>query len=282
MSIVYLNGEYMPLDQATVPVEERGFLFGDGIYEVVRLYQGRPFHLAQHLERWAHSAEGARLPLLNTCTELPRIIARLTTENHLQDAEVYVQYTRGSAHPRSHAFPAQMHPTLLVMPMDMHPPTPQVRAAGVSAISVPDLRWQRCDIKSVMLLPTVMAKQQAHEQGAFEAIQVRDGYVTEGASTNIGAVIDGSFVTHPLNHHILSGITLLATLTLADKLGIPVRREAFSVEQMYAAQELMLMSTTSEVLPITQVDGRLISTGRPGVVTQRLYDAFRRETAQGA
>lgn len=280
MSIVYLNGEYVPAEEATVSVEDRGFLFADGIYEVVRLYRGRVFELEAHLQRWARSVEGARLPLRNTLTELPAILQRLTQENDLQDTEIYVQYTRGTAHPRTHAFPAEAQPTLLAMPMALHLPSPEAYTQGMRTIALPDLRWLRCDIKSTMLLPNVMAKQQAHEQGAFEAILVREGVVKEGASTNILAVFDGQLATHPLDHSILGGITRQVVLRLAEGLGIPVREKPFTLEQVYGAQELFLSSTTSEVLPLTRIDGRPVGTGRPGPVTLRLYEAFQKLTAK--
>ena len=280
MSIVYLNGEYVPAEEATVSVEDRGFLFADGIYEVVRLYHGCVFELEAHLQRWARSAEGARLPLRNTLTELPTIFQRLVQENNLLDAEIYVQYTRGVAHPRTHAFPTEVHPTLLAMPVPLHLPPPEAYTQGLRTIALPDLRWQRCDIKSTMLLPNVMAKQQAREQGAFEAILVRDGVVKEGASTNILAVFEGQLATHPLDHSILGGITRQAVLGLAEELGIPVREKPFTLEQVYSAQELFLSSTTSEVLPLTRINGQPVGTGRPGPVTLRLYEAFQKLTAK--
>ena len=278
MTIIYLNGEYLPLEKATVSVEDRGFLFADGVYEVVRYYQGRPFQLEAHLQRLQRSAQGACLPLPKAVAELPAIIACLLAENNLQDTNIYIECTRGTAHPRTHAFPAEPHPTLLVMPQPIHSLPAEARTRGVSAITVPDLRWQRCDIKSIMLLPNVMAKTQARERGAFEAILVRDGIVTEGSSTNIFAVLDGVLATHPANHHILGGITRQIVLQLAAVLRIPVREEPFTVEQMYHAQEVFLTSTTSEVLPITQIDGRTIGNGQPGSVTTRLFQAFQRMT----
>jgi D-alanine transaminase len=274
MGIVYLNGEYLPLDQATVPVEDRGFLFGDGIYEVVRYYGGRPFHLDAHLKRLEHSAEGARLPLAPAAANLPAIIERLLAENNLQDTNFYVQCTRGAARPRAHAFPAQPQPLLLVMPQPHYALPPGARTQGVKTITVPDLRWGRCDIKSIMLLPNVMAKTQAREQGAFEAILVRDGIVTEGSSTNIFAVLDGALATHSSGTHILGGITRQLVLGLAADLKLEVRQSAFTVEEMYGAGEVFLTSTTSEVLPITQVDDRTIGNGKPGAATLRLHEEF--------
>ncbi len=276
MTTVYLNGEYLPLAEARVPVEDRGFLFADGIYEVVRLYGARPFRLEAHVKRFVHSADGLRLPLLRAAEALPGIIERLVVENDLHEGEVYVQYTRGHAHPRTHVFPPETRPTLLVMPLEMHLPPAAAYEQGMPAITLPDLRWQRCDIKSTMLAPNLLAKQQARERGAWEAILVRDGLVTEGSSTNIFAVIDGQIVTHPTGHNILGGISRDVVLGLATELGLTIREEAFTVKQMLDAQEVFLTSTTQEVLPLTQIDGRPIAEGRPGSVTRRLREAFRR------
>jgi D-alanine transaminase len=281
MATVYLNGEYLPLDQAKVSVEDRGFLFGDGIYEVVRYYGGRPFHLDAHLRRLQHSIEGAQLPPPPAVANLAEIIARLLVENNLQDTNAYVQCTRGTAHPRTHAFPAHPQPSLLVMALPLHALPADTRAHGVKAITVPDLRWGRCDIKSIMLLPNVMAKTQAHDAGAYEAILVRGRFVTEGSSTNIFALLDGSLTTHPPGPHILGGITREVVLALAADLGLQVRESPFTKEEMYAAQEVFLTSTTSEVLPITQIDGHRIADGEPGPMTRRLYEAFGQAVGRG-
>lgn len=276
MTIVYLNGEYLPLERATVSVEDRGFLFGDGIYEVVRAYGGRLFELDAHLRRLQRSAAGALLPLAPAVADLPRIMTRLLTENNVQDINLYIQCTRGATHPRAHAFPVQPQPLLLVMPQPLYVVPPEARTQGAEAITAPDLRWGRCDIKSIMLLPNVMAKTRAREQGAFEALLVRDGTVTEGSSSNVFAVFNGRLATHPANHNILGGITREVVLRLARDMRMEVCESAFTVEQMYAAQEVFLSTTTAEVLPITQVDDRTIGNGLPGPVTLRLYEAFRR------
>jgi len=278
MTTIYLNGKYLPLEQAKVSVEDRGFLFGDGIYEVVRLYGGHIFQMEAHLKRLHRSAEGTRMPLSAAVSDLPAIIERVKTENKLRDSEVYIECTRGPAHPRSHAFPAEAHPTLLVMPLVLHPLPEGALTQGVAAITVPDIRWHRCDIKTVMLLPNGMAKQQARESGAHEAIFVRDGIVTEGASTNIFAVIEGILRTHPSTDTILSGITRQVVLELAAEMGQETCEEAFTREQMYAADEVFLASTTNEVLPITRIDGHMIGEGRPGPVTMRLMEAFQKRT----
>lgn len=280
MAIVYWNRDYIPLEKATVSVEDRGFLLGDGIYEVVRVYGGRPFRLADHLQRLHQSAAAAQLPLPDNADDLPDIIQRLLEENNVFDSNVYIQCTRGYSHPRQHAFPAQVQPTMLVMLTPVIPLTPGAREQGVSAITVPDVRWRRCDIKTIMLLPNAMAKTQAHDAGAYEAILVRDGLVTEGSSANVMAVINGELRTHPEDTDILGGITRLVVLELASQLGIPLREEAFTVPEMYAAQEVLLCSSSPEILAITSIDGQTIGRGRPGPVTQRLYEAFCKLTAE--
>ena len=278
MSIIYLNGKYMPLEQATVSVEDRGFLFGDGIYEVIRFYAGRPFRLEAHLQRLHRSAKGTRMPLSPAVSDLPSIIERVRTENKLHNGEIYIECTRGPAHPRGHPFPVETNPTLLVMPVPLRPLPESTLTLGVATITVPDIRWHRCDIKSIMLLPSAMAKQQARENDAHEAIFIRNGVVTEGASTNIFSVIEGTLRTHPANEAILAGITRQVVLELAAELGQDVREEPFTKDQMYSADEVFLVSSTSEVLPITRIDGHMIGEGRPGPVSMRLRKAFQERT----
>ncbi len=279
MPIVYLNREYVPLEEAKVSVEDRGFLFSDGIYEVVRFYHGHPFHLEAHLKRLEHSAQGSRLALGSVGTDLPGIMDHLMSKNDLRDTNIYIQYTRGAAHPRSHPFPAAIEPTLFVMPVAIHALPGDALTNGVRAITLPDMRWRRCDIKSTMLLPNVIAKQQAREGGAYEAILVRDGIITEGSSTNIFAVINGVLTTHPANGGILGGITRQVVLALADQLRIDIQEQGFSPDQLYSAEEVFLCSTTSEIMPITHVDGRPIGDGHAGSVSLRLWEAFQKQVA---
>ncbi len=276
MPTVYLNGDYVPLKEAKVPVEDRGFLFSDGVYEVVRFYHGQPFQLEAHLKRLEHSAQGARLPLGSVVTDLPGIIDHLMRENDLSDTNIYIQYTRGVAHPRSHPFPLTTEPTLFVMPVAIHALPGDALTHGIKAVTMTDQRWRRCDIKSTMLLPNVIAKQKAREAGAYEAILVRDGIVTEGSSTNTFAVMDGVLTTHPADRDILGGITRQVALTLADELGMKTREEEISLDQLYSAEEVFLTSTTSEIMPITQVDGRVIGDGHPGSRTLCLLEAFQK------
>lgn len=279
MTVVYLSGEYLPLDRATISVEDRGFLFADGVYEVVRFYGGRPFELEAHLDRFEHSAKGAQLPLSSDALRLSGIINRLLEENSLQDTNFYVQYTRGAAHPRTHTFPEESRPTLLVMPVPIHSFQSEVYVRGVSALTMPDQRWRRCDIKSTMLLPNVIAKQHVRDLGAYEAILLRDGVVTEGTSTNIFAVLNDSLVTHRADQDILGGITRKVVLELAANLRLEIEERAFGVEELHGADEVFLTSTTSEVLPITRVDDREIGAGHPGPVALGLLDAYHRKAA---
>jgi len=279
MPIVYLNEEYLPLEEARVSVEDRGFLFADGIYEVVRFYGGRPFRLEAHLQRLQRSGRQALLPLHGGVSDLPRIIERVRSENDLQDAEIYIECTRGAAHPRGHPFPAQPAPTLLVMPVPIHALPSGALTRGLSAVTTPDIRWRHCDIKSIMLLPNVMAKQQARDRGAFEAIFVRDGVVTEGASSNVFAVINGVLRTHPADPDILAGISRQVVLELAAELGLETRENPFTLGELYSAEEAFLTSTTLEVLPISQVDHLPLGDDCPGPRTMRLWQAFQETTA---
>jgi D-alanine transaminase len=280
MAIAYLNGEYIDLSEAKVSVEDRGFLFADGIYEVVRYYHGHAFRLDEHLARLARSAAGARLSLPGAVRDLPTIVKQVMADNSPSgDGEVYIQCTRGVAHPRSHTFPTETQPTLLAMPVPIHALPEEALSQGLGVITAPDHRWRGCDIKSTMLLPNIMAKQHAREQGAFEAVFVRDGIVTEGASANVFAVVDGRLVTHPADSRILGGISRRVVLELASDLGVPHCEEAFTVEQLRGSEEVFLTSTTIEVLPITRVDGRAIGPGQPGPTTLRLFQAFQDLTA---
>jgi D-alanine transaminase len=280
MPIVYLNGEYVDLSAAKVSVEDRGFLFADGVYEVVRYYSGHAFCLKEHLSRLAYSAAGAYLSLPDAVRDLPHIMERVLSDSSpSENGEVYIQCTRGVAHPRGHPFPRKTEPTLLVMPIPLHAPPEKALSEGLSVITTPDLRWGRCDIKSTMLLPNVTAKQHAREQGAFEAIFVRDGIITEGASTNVFAVIDGCLTTHPADRAVLGGISRRVVLELARGLGLETCEAHFTVEQLRSSQEVLLSSTTIEVLPVTHTDGQPIGDGRPGAIAMRLYEAFQKLTA---
>jgi D-alanine transaminase len=278
---VYLNGSFVPYDQALVSVEDRGMLFADGVYEVIRAYGGHLFEPEAHLERLAASAAEVRLPL-PPLDDLRAAISGVMALSGLPDCSVYIQVTRGAAGPRAHALPAAVRPTVFVAARPVPRPDPTHVRDGAAAITVPDRRWHMCHVKSIGLLLNTLAKQAAVDAGAQEAIFVRDGVVTEGSATNCFAVFDGVVATHPEGPHILAGITRQVLLDICRSEGIPCREEPFLVSRLYGADEAFVTGTNSEVLPVTTLDGRPIGSGRPGPVTQRLQASFSRRTGSAA
>jgi D-alanine transaminase len=276
--IVYLNGSFLPKEQALVPVEDRGFIFGDGVYEVWRIVNGQLFEADRHLARLTRGLGDLRIapPAESESARIQEIADRLITENGLADGEgtLYLEITRGVA-PRAHHFPpAGTAPTVFAMARPFVPPE-ELRAKGVTTVTVPDIRWLRCDIKTIQLLPNVMAKQAASERGAFEAILVRDGVVTEGSHANVIGVIGGEIRTHPTNNLILPGITRAVVLELARSVGIPVREEPFLASEISRLDELFIAGTTADVMPIVRVDDQIIGGGVPGPIAQRLQRELR-------
>ena len=273
--LVYLNGEFVDHASARVSVDDRGFLFADGVYEVARVYDGRIFQLRPHMERMQHGLGELRIHA--QVDAIPDIAERLLDENELRqgDATVYVQVTRGAA-PRAHAFPPPETPAtvyVLAKPFRQHPAT--YFEDGVATITVPDTRWSRCDIKSIALLPNVLANQQAKDHGAFEALFVRDGALIEGSHSNLFGVLDGRLITYHLCGYILGGITRKLIMDRAPELGIRVAEEPVKLAELDRVEELFLSGTTTEVMPISKVDNKLIGDGKPGPVTRRLQEAFR-------
>jgi len=276
--LVYLNGNFVSDEAATISVLDRGFIFGDGVYEVWRVVRGRLFESERHLRRLQHGLGELRItqPEIADAKQLSRIAERLLSENGLQqgDATLYVEITRGTA-PRAHAFPpADTAPTVFAMAKSFTLPH-DVRAAGAQVITTPDVRWLRCDIKTVQLLPNVMAKQKAVEAGALEAVFIRDGIVTEGSHTNVFGVIDGEVRTHPQNQFVLPGVTRDVVLEVAAASGVRVREEAMRAADLERATELFLTGTTTDVMPIVRIDGRVVGSGTPGPIARRLYEGLR-------
>lgn len=271
--LVYLNGAYLPPEQAQVSAFDRGFVFADGVYEVIPAYGGRPFRLPQHLGRLDNSLAAIRLANPLSASEWQKIFARLVEANGGGDQSVYLQVTRGPA-PRDHAFPAKIQASVFAYAQAFKYPEPAQRAAGVAAITVPDIRWQRCDIKAIALLPNVLMRQQATEQGAAEAILIRDGFMTEGSASNIFVVIDGRLVTPPKGPFILPGVTRDLVLELARAYDIPCEERAVTETELRRASEIMLSSSIKELLSITRLDGKLVSTGKPGPMQARLYGLY--------
>jgi len=278
MSTVYLNGEFIPKDEAKISVDDRGFLFADGVYEVTPFYEGVPFYLDRHLARLRRGLSWMRI---DYDTEgLPDIHRRLLELNELEDADtamVYLQITRGVA-PRSHPFPRDpVPPTVYAFAKTWQRPSQKDWDRGFAAVTMPDRRWTRVDIKTIALLPNVLAYQAAVDAGATDAIQVRDGVALEGAHNNLFGVLDGTVVTHPVTNVILPGITRSVVLELARRNGIPAEERPILVEELADAEELFFTGTTNEVRPTVRVDGRPVADGKVGLVTRALAAAFARE-----
>jgi D-alanine transaminase len=279
---VFLNGEYLPASEASISIFDRGFTFGDGVYEVIPVYGGRLFRLQQHLDRLRYSLGEIRLLSPYADLEITRMLERLLADIS-GDASIYLQITRGSA-PRNHAFPGQVQPTVLAYAQDVVYPDKATREAGVKAVCYPDQRWERCDIKSVSLLANVLARQYAHEQGAAEAVLFRDGKLTEGAASTLFVVHEGQLLTTASGHSILPGITRELVLELACNHGLSCQQTDITENQVKTADELWLSSSTKEILPIVSLDGHAVGTGVPGPHYHhiiRLYDDFKLKFRNG-
>ena len=271
--VAYVDGRYTDLGRTAVPVEDRGLQFADSVYEVIALVAGRLVDLDQHLARLSRSRAGLGLPAPVTDAGLRVVLAEVVRRNRLRDGLLYLQVTRGQA-PRGHLFPARPRASLMVT-LRSWTPFPGALAAGVAVVSGDDLRWQRCDLKTTGLLPNVLAKQDAHEAGAFECWMVRAGVVTEGTSSNAWIVRNGSVYTHPLCAQVLGGITREVILELAAANGIEVVERSFGPSDVGAAEEAFLTSTSSFVVPVVTFDGASVGTGTPGPVTCRIRDLYR-------
>ncbi|MEP7382350.1 MAG: D-amino-acid transaminase [Gemmatimonadota bacterium] len=274
-SVVYLNGEYLPRSEARLSVDERGFFFGDGVYEVTRAVDGRLFESAGHMKRLARGLRELRLDLSLSLDQIEAVSLELLKRNDLTSGEgtIYLQITRGAA-PRTHHFPPAGTPCTVFLSAQRFTLPHDKRATGVAVVTYPDIRWSRCDIKTVNLLAAVMAKQHAVDHGVFEAIFVRESAVTEGSHTNIFGVIDGELRTYPSSNLILAGITRDVVLDLARELAIPVNETPFHIHHVPQLQECFLTGTTTDVMPVVSIDGVAVADGTPGKITTALYDAL--------
>jgi D-alanine transaminase len=270
---VCLNGEFLPLEEARVPVLDRGFIFGDGIYEVVPSYGGRLFRWPQHLARLKRSLAAIRISNPHDDDAWTALVTRLIGLHPWPDQFIYLQVTRGVAR-RDHAFPAQATPTVFAMASELVPVPAAQREGGVAAITLPDERWLHCDIKSVSLLGNVLARQAAVDAGAAECLMFRDGFLTEGSSSNVWVVRQGTVFGPPRDHRILEGIRVGLLDELCARTGIPMQTRPVLREEVLAADELMVSSATKEVVAVTHLDGRPVGSGRPGPVYQALYQAY--------
>ncbi|WP_456273680.1 D-amino-acid transaminase [Bacillus sp. AK031] len=272
MDNVILNGQIIDRDKAKVDIEDRGYQFGDGIYEVIRVYNGKLFTVDEHLERLYQSAEKISMAISYTLEELKGLFTSLVQRNNIKDGIVYLQFTRGVA-ARQHHFPDQsVNPAFSAYTKKMERPKEKLEN-GVQAKLVEDVRWLRCDIKSLNLLGNIMAKQEAAEAGCFEAILHRGDTIMEGSSSNMFIVKDGAVKTHPATNLILNGITRRVILEICKEQGITVKEEEFTIEELLAADEIFLASTTSEVMPIVKI-GNEFSLESPGEITKKLQSQF--------
>jgi D-alanine transaminase len=272
----YVNGLYCPHSEAMVHVEDRGYQFADGVYEVIALHRGRFVDEQPHLERLDRSLFELRIGWPMAPAALKLVMRELVRRNGLREGSIYIQVTRGVA-PREHAFPKTRVEPGLVMTTRRAKSIPAAALRdGVAVVTIPDIRWGRCDIKSVGLLPNVLGKQAALEAGAYEAWQVNaQGMVTEGTSTNAWIVTrEGRVVTHPPGPQILNGVTRLTVLRLAAESQIAVEERPFTLAELKAAREAFLTSTSSHVLPVTRVDGAPVGDGKPGRIARRLREQY--------
>ncbi len=271
--LVYLNGKYLPLEEACIPVLDRGFIFGDGVYEVIPVYNGNPFRLPQHLQRLEDSMQAVRID--NPCKrqEWSAIITKVIEENGGGDQSVYLQVTRGVAR-RDHRFPGDTRPTVFVMSNPVSPVPAGELSEGVAAVTLEDIRWQYCHIKSIALLPNILMRQQAVEQDAVEAILLRDGEVSEGAASNVFIVKEGVILTPPKSERLLPGITRDLVVELAEKHQLPCKETAIGETELLHADEVWLTSSLKEILPVTRLNGQPVSDGRPGPVWQQMYTIY--------
>ena len=272
-STVYLNGEYLPLDQACVPVLDRGFIFGDGVYEVIPVYGGKAFRLQHHLQRLKNSMQAVRLTNPHTDEEWSTIINDVVTRNNGGDQSIYLQITRGVAR-RDHRFPGDATPTVFVMSNLFEAVPKEQLENGVKAITLDDIRWQYCSIKSIALLPNILLRQQAVEQGAAEAILLRNGEVTEGAASNVFIVKDGVIVTPPKTDCLLPGITRDLVVEQANEHGLALKETIIKQTDLNTADEIWLTSSTKEILPVTQLNDQPVGNGTPGKVWQQMYALY--------
>lgn len=272
-AIVYLNGEYLPLSAAKVPVLDRGFIFGDGVYEVIPAYGGRLFRIDEHLQRLQNSLTAVRIHNPYSELQWKQMLYKLLEKNPADDSSIYLQITRGVAK-RDHAFPANVNPTVFAMSNPLITTDEKAFVKGIAAITLDDIRWQYCNVKAITLLANILLRQTAIDEGAAEAILVRDGEVTEGAASNVFIVIDGTVKTPPKGARLLPGITRDLIVELAQLQQLPVQEVNFSKTELMAADEIWISSSTKEIMPVLTLDDKTVGNGQPGPVTRKLFTVF--------
>lgn len=281
---VYLNGQILDQQQASISPMDRGFLFGDGIYEVTRIINGRPFRLDDHLARMDDGLAGLGIELDPAERKrIPELHYELIEKNNLTEgqATVYLQITRGTAFPRTHGFPEPSVPPTVFMTSAAFKPFTELHAQGISAITVSDVRWSRCNLKTVNLLPNVLATNTAKKAGAGTALMVRDGVLTESPNANVFGVMNGALFTYPVSHYILNGITRKTVVDMAADLGIPLVETAIRDTETDRLDELFVSGTTTDVQPIVTLDGKPVGDGKRGPVVKALQDELLKRFARG-
>jgi D-alanine transaminase len=273
VALIYLNGEIVDESEARVSVNDRGFVFADGIYEVIRIFGGEPFELERHLDRLERSAAALKLTLDPSAEEIGEIARDLIRRESTDQGQIYVQVTRGVA-PRNPAIPSGVKPTTLVAVRPAPLPAADILKNGGAAITVPDDRWARCDVKVIGLTANLLARTKAVEAGAYEAIFVRDGTITDAASCNVFAVFGTTLMTAPCSNYLLWGITREVTLELAREDGIDAMEASFRIEQLREADEIFVTGTLSGIVPIVSLDGAIVGSGRVGPLTRRLMELY--------
>ena len=276
--LVYLNGALTPLSEAKIPVLDRGFIFGDGIYEVIPVYQRKMFRSDQHLARLFRSLTAIGITNPHSKEEWLSLIDQVMTAHEADDQMVYIQVTRGVAK-RAHAFPKEATPTVFIMTNPIVLPSATAREQGVACVSMEDKRWLRCEIKSISLLGNVLAAENAAEHGVTESIQFRDGYLTEASSSNVWIVKNGVMVGPPKDNLILEGIRYGLIQELCAAQNIPLEARRITKEEVFAADEVMLSSATKEILAVVRIDEQTIGKGKPGPIYQQLFQAYQQAKA---
>lgn len=273
MEYVILNGDLIERSEAKVDIEDRGYQFGDGVYEVIRVYNGKMFTADEHLERLLESGRKIELDIPYSIGQLKQMLAEMIERNNLELGIVYMQFSRGTS-PRNHAYPgADVAPVLTAYTRETSRPVESMRN-GVKASLIEDIRWLRCDIKSLNLLGNIMAKQKAAQSGCFEAIQHRGDTVTEGSSSNIAIVKDGTLYTHPATNLILNGITRRKINEICRENGVSLEESAFTKDDLLDADEVFMSSTSAEITPIIEIEGKPVGNGSPGPITNKLQNLF--------
>ena len=274
MNQIYLNGEFVPQDKACISIMDRGFLFGDGVYEVIPAYGGLPFRMRQHLQRLEQSLRGIGMePPLNV-EQWSGILQHLLAQRPGTDQQIYLQITRGAYDQRSHPIPEQVVPTVMAMATPLLERDPAIASRGLSAITVEDIRWHKCNIKAITLLANILSQQQARDEQGEEAILIRDGLATEGSSSNLFIVRDGLLITPPNSEQLLPGITRDLVLELAAEAGIPYSEAVIQAEELEHADEIWLTSSTREVMPITRLNRSPVGNGKPGPMWLHMNELY--------